>query len=271
MGDAPHEKLGPQQPEFPREPSDVPLVLVPVSAEDVERRSRRIRLAVGACALCVLAGAGLLYKRWVDPLHAQESYDSGVRLLQIARYDQAILSFDRSTALKPDMVEAYLMRARAYIGLSKPELAIRDFTRVLDLRPMDTQALVERGLTYLELKNFRDALSDANRAVEADANFAKAYNLRGLVVRAMGDPHKALQDFTRAVQLMPNEDNYYQRGATYQMLGDHRRAIVDFDQVIAYRPDGAPGYFARAESRRAIGDAEGAKADHQQGRNIDGR
>jgi len=31
----------------------------------------------------------------VDPIHAQESFESGVRLLKIARYSQAILAFDR--------------------------------------------------------------------------------------------------------------------------------------------------------------------------------
>ncbi len=114
-------------------------------------------------------------------------------------------------------------------------------------------------------------MADADQAIAIDAKAARAYNLRGLVIRTMGDPRKALENFTRAVELEPNEDNYYQRGATYQLLGEHRRAIADFDQVIAFKPDQAPAYFARAESRRAIGDLSGAAADHKQGLIIDGR
>jgi tetratricopeptide (TPR) repeat protein len=256
-----------QQPERP----EAPLVLIPVSADDVARRNRRIKLSILAAALAVLGTTAWLYKRSVDPLHAQESYDAGVRLHKIARYDQAVLSFDRAVKLKPDMVDGYLMRGRSYVGLAKTDEAIADFTRVINMRPADTAALVERGLAYLETKDFQNALSDANRAIEIDANLARAHNLRGLITRTMGDPKKSLSDFNRAVELAPNEDNYYQRGATYQMLGEHRLAITDFDQVIAFKPDEAPGYFARAESRRAVGDVQGAQADHLQGRIIDGR
>ncbi len=82
---------------------------------------------------------------------------------------------------------------------------------------------------------------------------------------------KALEDFNRAVELAPNADNYYQRASTYQILGEHRLALGDFDQVIGFLPDQAQGYFARAESRRSIGDLRGAKADHQRGLELDNR
>ncbi|GEM_PF-2267353 len=261
----------PKGPERPQESSSTPLVLIPVSAEDVARRSRRIKLSIWAGVILALALAGWYYKRTVDPLQAKESYDSGLRLLKVARYDQAVLSFDRAVRLKPDLVDGYLMRARSYVGLAKTEEAIADFTRVIEMRPSDTAAVIERGLAYMDLKDYKAALADANRAIEADPKLAKAYNLRGLIVRTMGDPRKALEDFTRAVELAPNEDNYYQRGATYQLLNEHRKAIADFDQVIAFKPGDAPGYFARAESRRALGDIKGAQADHLQGRMIDGR
>jgi tetratricopeptide (TPR) repeat protein len=245
--------------------------LIPVTAEDEARRKRRIGISIGTGVVMVLAAAGLIYKRSVDPIHAQESFDSGVRLFKIARYDQAILSFDRATALKRDLVDGYLMRGRAYVAMAKTENAVQDFTRVIEMRPSDRHAFVERGFAYMEMKDHQSALADANRALTVDAKFAPAYNLRGQVVRAMGDPAKAVEDFTRAVALDPNQDNYYQRGATYQMLGQHRSAIADFDQVIAFDPGSPAGYFARAESRRAVGDLAGAKADHLLGRTIDGQ
>lgn len=245
--------------------------MIPVTAEDANRQKRRIWLSISAAVILVLALGAVLYKRWTDPVHARESYDSGVRLLKIARYDQAILAFNHAVSLEPGMTDAYLMRARAYLGLAKTENAVDDFTHVLGLRPSDQGAIVERGLAYLELKDYPSALADASAAVVLDARSAAAYNLRGLVVRAMGDPRKALDDFTRAVELDQNADNYYQRGATYQKMGEHEKAIADFNQVIAFKPDESPAYFARAESRRALGDLAGAKRDHDYARIIDGR
>lgn len=255
----------------PKEDAAPPLILVPVQAEDVARRKRRMIAAcwTGVAILTVLAG--LIYKRSVDPIHAQESYDAGVRLLKIARYNQAIMSFDRAIQLRPNFADAYLLRGKAYVADAQTDRSLRDFSKVIALRPEDPRPLLERGMAYLEMKDLQSAIADANRALEMDPKLAGAYNLRGMAVRAMGDPRKALEDFTRAVDLAPDGDNYFQRGATYQALGDHARAIADFNQVIEFKPDEAPGYFARAESRRATGDLQGAKADHLRGRILDGR
>jgi tetratricopeptide (TPR) repeat protein len=264
VADAPNENT-------PAGNAPAPLVLIPVSAEDVARRKRRIVLSCVAAGLVAAGIAGWLYKRSVDPLHAKESYDAGVRLLEIARYNQAILSFDRTIALEPAFADGYLMRGRAYAGEARTDQAIADFTQAIRLAPQDTRPLLDRAAAYLDLKDFQNAVRDAGRAIEINAKLAEAYNLRGTAVRSLGDPRKALADFTRAVELNPNADNYFQRGATYQMLADHKNAVADFDHVIAMKPDEAPAYFARSESRRALGDLKGAQADHLQGRVIDGR
>jgi tetratricopeptide (TPR) repeat protein len=255
----------------PYESGDTPVVLVPVSAEYVAGRRRRIFMICWSAALLAVGTAGYLYKRSVDPIHAQESYDAGVRLLKIARYSQAILSFDRAIALKPDLIDAYLERGRAFVGDSQTERAIQDFTRVIELRPNDPQPLIDRGMAHIEQKDYQAAIADADKALGIDPKAAAAFNLRGVAHRAMGNLDGALRDFGRAVDLASNETNYYERGATYQLLGEHRRAIADFSQVIAFRPDASAGYFARAQSLRAIGDLQGAEQDYLQGRIIDGR
>ena len=40
---------------------------------------------------------------------------------------------------------------------------------------------------------------------------------------------------------------------------------------IALRPDGSQAYFARAKSRRAVGDTAGADQDHKRALLLDGR
>lgn len=259
-----------QDPEVHSPDEEQPLVLIPVTAEDVARRKRRLRLSLTALTLIVLGVTGYLYKRSVDPLNAKESYDAGVRLFKIARYNQAILSFDRAVALQPGMWEAYMMRGKSFVGDAKPEQALFNFSKVIELRPSDAAGWIERGKAYLELNNFRAAVSDASRAISLDPTQASAYNLRGAAVRKSGDPKKALDDFNRAVELAPTADNLYERGATYQLLNEHRLAIADFDRVIAIIPDLASPFFARAESKRALGDLEEAERDHLQGRILDG-
>jgi tetratricopeptide (TPR) repeat protein len=259
-----------QDPEVNSPDAEQPLVLIPLTAEDVARRTWRIRFTATLFILAALAVAGYLYKRSMDPLNAKESFDAGVRLFKIARYNQAILSFDRSIALQPEMVDAYLMRGRSLVGDAKPEMALPDFAKAIELRPSDPVGWVERGKAFLELNKFEAAISDASHAIAVNPEEAPAYNLRGAAVRKSGNPEKALEDFNRAVELAPNASNYYERGATYQVLGEHRLAIADFDKVIAIIPNLASPFFARAESRRAIGDLAAAERDHLRGRILDG-
>jgi tetratricopeptide (TPR) repeat protein len=257
--------------DYRAEESAQPLIFVPVEAADLARRRRRLHATIAAILIASLGLAAYLYKRSVDPIHARESYDAGVRLAKIARYPQAILAFDRAVQLKADYWEAYLMRGRALFADNQTEPASRDFTKVIELRPNDPQPLVERGLAYIEMHDYQTAISDADKAIEIDNKLATAYNLRGTAIRAMGNPQGALPDFDKAVKLAPVEINYFERASTYQLLGEHRKAIGDLTELIAFRPDFAPGYFARAKSERALGDIKKADEDHRVGRILDSK
>lgn len=256
-----------------REPAaqNAPVVLIPVTADDVARQKLRMRLSLAGAALAAALVAGYFYERWVDPIHARQSYEAGLRLYSLAHYSQAILAFDRAASLDPTLVDAILMRGRSNASDNRIDQALADFSRVIALRPNDTRALVARGREWIELRRYQSAVDDASRALAVDSRLAPAYNLRGMARRALGDPRKAVEDFTRAVELSPVTDNLFQRGATYQILGDHRRALADFDRMIAIDPEAASAYFARAESKLALGDARGAAMDHLQGRILDGR
>jgi tetratricopeptide (TPR) repeat protein len=245
--------------------------LIPVTAEDAAREKRRSLVACVSAAVLVLGIAGWIYKRSLDPIHAQESFDSGQRLLAVARYNQAILSFDRTVALQPQFQPAYLLRGRARAGLSDTERAVEDFSKAISLNPRDSLAILDRGRAYLDLKNYSAAMKDSEAAIGINPRLAAAHNLRGTVLRETGHARAAIEAFNQAVELAPNADNYYQRGATYQLLGEHRLALADFDQTIAFEPAMAHAYFARAESRRAVGDMQGAEKDHRYGRALDGR
>ena len=247
-----------------------PSVAIPVTAEDFARRKLRLSIAGGVAVAVILAAAGFTYKRYTDPVNARESFDAGTRLYKIARYNQAILSFDRAVALKPDFSDAYLFRGRSYEQDSKPEEAMRDFTKVIELRPSDPAGWTGRSALYLDRNNYRAAIFDAAQAIAIDPKLAAAYNLRGISYRKNGDLKKSRDDLNRAVELDPSADNYYQRGTTYQALDEHKLAIADFDLVIKMIPDLATAFFSRSASRHAIGDERGAAEDHKRGRILDG-
>ena len=256
--------------EEPADAASKPLVLIPVTAEDVEREQRRRMMKWLAVALIAILAGWILYKRIADPRNAREAFDAGMRLVKATRYDQAILNFNRAVDLQPDFAEAFRMRGRAYVTEYSPDQAIRDFTRLAELQPRDALAPAERGFARLDKKDYANAIADADRAIALDPKLGRAYSLRGTARRAAGDPRKAIEDFTKAVELEPNLDNYFQRASTYQQIGEHQLAIADFDKALEEDPQQPHTYFARAESKSALGDSAGARADIAAGRKIDG-
>jgi tetratricopeptide (TPR) repeat protein len=261
---------GPEINSTPASEPSGPLVLIPVMAEDVERRKQKVVRSWIAAAVALTLVIWFIYRRTMDPLHAQESYDAGVRLIRATRYEEAILNFDRTIDLKPDFADAYRLRGKAYMAETKPDPAILDFTKVAQMRPADPDPLVERGFAYLDKKDYAKATADAARALALNPRLGRAYNLRATALRATGDLQKALADFTRAVELEPNLDNYFQRASTYQQLNQHKLAVADFDQAVGFSPDQPHCYFARAQSKAAMGDLAGARQDIEVGRKIDG-
>ncbi len=252
-------------------PAGQPLILIPVEAADVARRRRRWLAIWWGSGILAVTAAALIYKHNVDPIHAQESYDAGVHLLEIARYPQAILSFDRAIDLKTNFADAYLMRARAFAASGQTTNAISDYSKVIELRPRDPQPLIERGRVYVDGKDYQSAIGDAASALALDSTSAVAYLLRGTAVRAMGNLEAALKDFDQAVKLQPSHVNYFERGTTYQMMNRHEEAIADFTMVIKIEPDVGPPYYSRAKSERALGQLKEAEEDHRQGRIIDSK
>lgn len=256
-------------PESPQE--SAPLVLIPVTAEDVFRRKVRIVSWIAFGVILAVAVTLILWKRSTDPIEADQAFDAGQRFLKVARYHEAALSFDRAVRLRPGLVEAYFLRGRAYLGLGETDRAIGDFTRVIELAPTNADAYKERGGVYFGLKDYMSAIRDLGRAIELNPQYSEAFNLRGMAWREQGDLQRALADLDTAVRISSNPDNHFQRGATLQLMGEHRRAIADFDVVIGFKPDIAHAYFARARSRTIVGDESGAKSDHKMGRHLDGR
>jgi tetratricopeptide (TPR) repeat protein len=252
-------------------PSPDTLRLIALTAEDVSRRRRWLALAIVVALLIIGIAVRVAYKYSTDPMNARLSFDNGQRELQVSQYAQAIPAFDRAIQLEPKFAEAYLFRGKALAASGERERAILDFSEAIELQPSNPNPVLERGSAYFYIKNYPAAIADATRAIELNPMLATAYNLRAIALREMGDSRKALEDLDRAVQLDPSQDNYFQRASTNQLVGDHRKAIDDLNRVLEFEPGDVPAYYARARSRRAIGDTEGATQDTQHARELENR
>lgn len=200
-------------------------------------RRKQKRMIAGALA-AILLGAGAVggYVLIGDPVdRAEKEIESGLRFMTPGQYSIAIPYFSRALELDPNSWNAYYQRAVANQNEGEASAAESDYRSALELNPDLVQAL--------------SALAGIHR----DA----------------GQKEQAIEEFTRAIELSPTTDAYFQRGSTYQELGQHEKAIDDFTWVINAMRDVPFVYYARATSKRALGDFEGATQDEATAKSFD--
>jgi tetratricopeptide (TPR) repeat protein len=79
----------------------------------------------------------------------------------------------------------------------------------------------------------------------------------------LGDPDRARADYRSALKVdSSNPRGLLARGRMRAREGRHAAALIDFNRVIATGADRPAAHYARALSRVALGDLEGAIADY---------
>ena len=165
------------------------------------------------------------------------------------------------TASAPQRAEG---RVQAGIALMHPgsyEQAIAKFDEALDLSPGLWNAYLQRGLAKQNLGSLDAALTDLEKALELNNELTEARIARADIFGAKGDKQRLVEELTKVIEVKSDVSARYRRGSAYSELGRHQEAIEDFSWVIDQVRDAPFAYFARANSKRALGDVAGANAD----------
>ena len=228
-------------------------------------------------------------------------FERGKLRVQRGDYDGALADFDRVIKDKPELAEAWEWRGLARDGKGETELARADleeaFKRDPKLRahvagsrydaqsPGATRGLAPKPITVdpkkvppgtaLDRKNAGNALRakgdvdgalrEYTMALLIDPNFADASNNRALVYSERGEIDLALADFNRAIASDPKHRvAYLHRGYLWRGVGEAERERDDLDKAVEFADTDehrATALLARAVTRQAEGDSEGALTD----------
>jgi tetratricopeptide (TPR) repeat protein len=217
-----------------------PLSNAPPSALTAEQRAQRLtqkRLVFTTLGVVfVLVAAWQIYEYVASAAQrAEERVQEGRKSLSPGHYDEAILAFGKALDIDPNSWNAYLQRGVAKQGLSLPDDALSDFQQALLLKP--------------DLLEARTARAD--------------------IFRQKGNVAGAIEELTKVIELKPTVDAYNSRGLAYAELGQQEKAIADFTWIIGELRDAPFAYFARAKSKRALGDKAGADLDEKTANGFD--
>jgi tetratricopeptide (TPR) repeat protein len=102
---------------------------------------------------------------------------------------------------EPDMAEARVGRARAFLVLKLPDKAIAEANRAVEMQPRSLLARLARGEIYLGQKKWDAALGDYNVVVEIQPDDAGSLEIRADLLARGGQWTQAAADFKKLTMM----------------------------------------------------------------------
>lgn len=207
-------------------------------------------LALVATAALIFSTAGC------NKLRARDQLNKGVASYKNARYEQAIEHFKNAVDLDPELQNAKIYLAAAYVaqyvpGVDSPEnlqnanSAIAQYQAVLEKDPNNINAIKSLAGLYFNMKKFDDSKKYHRRAVELDPNDPEAYYSIGVIdywslfTPLQEDkskiglrPDEPLKDKKLCAKLREQDSSTLQEG--FDNLNKAIQLRQDYDDAMAY-------------------------------------
>jgi tetratricopeptide (TPR) repeat protein len=163
-------------------------------------------LGVIGYAILVVVIIGVIFF-WRPTVGKAPKADRGLNAAETAlkskNYQVAITSLDNAIASNAKNADAYAMRARTYLALSKLDKAKADVDQSLKIKET-AAALAVRGMIAKLNGSYDEAAKDFNAAIAKDKNNAWALAQRAELNYYQGKLDKALKDCNEAIILEKN-------------------------------------------------------------------
>jgi len=214
----------------------------------------------------------------VRRMPSPEAYDATLRARALrqqateASLGRAREYFEQAIALDPAYAAAHAGLADVYLVLAGPgwefdrartlaPLALASAARAIELDPKLPDGYAVRGLCRLWAHDARGAEEDIRHAIALNPSDALAHRYLSTVLVVTGRPEDAVASARRALQLDPLSPA---SGTTvaYRLYyaGRYEEALREFDRALEGAPDYASAWIGKAQTYRALGRADDARA-----------
>lgn len=162
-----------------------------------------------------------------------------------SNFREAIKLYDEALKRRKNFYDALYNKAICHYLLKDYKESIRDSSKHIELRPEIMQAYVIRAQAYVKMQNLDAALEDLNR-VEQKRPDLMEYRLRGQIHYARESFDKAIPDFERYVASNKDAQGrikpaaigaYLDLGDAYGKVDNGAKAVESYSAYIANYPD----------------------------------
>jgi serine/threonine protein kinase/tetratricopeptide (TPR) repeat protein len=181
----------------------------------------------------------------VDAKYAKAWNNRGVVYLKcLAQNEKAVADFSKAIALDQKYASAWLNRGIAYSRLDNPNEAVRDVSRFIELAPNDPQvvlAYLVRARANYRLTRGAQARADYESILQREPLNASALDelawlLADCPDRKLRDPRQAVKLASKAAQVAPKVGKHWTTlGVAYYRAGDWKNAVGALDRALELR------------------------------------
>jgi tetratricopeptide (TPR) repeat protein len=170
-------------------------------------------------------------------------------LLAMGRPNDAIASFTRLVAAKPDFTQVHLMRAKLLCDVGDHKAALEGIEKLLAIAPGLAEAWLGRSNILFETGRYEDALSAAEKAIALRPNLAEAWHGRGNALNELRRHDEALAAYEKVLALNANSAaGWYGRGVVLSELKRFEDALIAYDKALALDQNFAQGWVGRGNA-----------------------
>jgi tetratricopeptide (TPR) repeat protein len=184
---------------------------------------------------------------------AVELFNQGSTLVELRRYDEAIVLIDKVLQFQPNYPQAWVKRGEALLELQKNDEALKAFEEALKFKSDYAPAWYGRSKVLDKLQRHEEALAAVNKAVQIQPDDATAWYFQGELLDKLQRYEEALAALNQAVQIKPDDAlAWYQRGAVLNKLQRYDDALISLGEAVQHKPAYAEAWRQKGEVLRQL-------------------
>ena len=173
----------------------------------------------------------------------------------LGKYDQAVQDADK--ALSVDNTSAWARYAKGEILLVSVKdynKALEEYDAAISSNAQMEEAYIGKARAYMGLQNYKDAAKVLDDAKKTFSNNAELFYMQGQLDFQNGKPKHAIESYEKSLSVNSKWNPfllYLNRGLAHEALANYELAIQDFSKAIAADPNNPAAFLARGNIRYA--------------------
>ena len=180
------------------------------------------------------------------------------------KLDEAVDSYHKALAVKPDYAEAHYNLGTALQAQGKLDEAVVSYRRALSFKPGFAEAHSNLGNALHAFGRLREAVESYHKALSFRPDLAEGHYNLGIALLAQGKPDEAVASFHKAISFRPDDaEAHNDLGNALRTQGKLDAAVASYGNALALKPDFAEAHNNLGNALKDQGKLDAAVASYR--------